>query len=202
MIYAAAIGELSSGISSSNGNNRQNTGCAYYMSLDVVSFAAYFMRHHNQLADGSGSTRRKSQSPQGAGPPECPSRACSCRALPVGRVLRRSRSAASQVRDVASGTDRGRCKIRSRHNVRTVATHVLSGRGRFQQSGPERSTASATRPQGCSQAHRRSDGLHRASSADRCTDPCSSAGARDQGGVRTCHSSAQHRTRPGAQKKP
>src|ERR1700676_1493264 len=201
MIYAAETGILASDIGYSSDNNRTKAHYADCLLLDVVNIAAYFIRHHEQLADGSGSTRRKSQSPQGAGPPECPSRACSCRALPVGRFLRRSRSAASQVRDVASGADRGRCKIRGRHDVRTVATDILSGGGRVQQRGPERFTASTTRPQRRSQAHCRSDEVYRESGADRRADSCSSAGARDQGGARTRHSSAQYRTRPGAQKK-
>src|SRR6266446_5050568 len=201
MIYAAETGVLSSDIGSCSDNNRAKAHYADCLLLDVASIAAYFIRHHKQLTDGSGATRRKSQSPQGAGPPECPSRACSCRALSIGRFLRRSRSAASQVRDVASGTDRGRCKIRVRRDVRTVATDILSGGGPVQQRVPERFTASTTRPQKRSQAHGRSDELYRESGADRRADSCSSAGARDQGGARTCHSSAQHRARPGAQKK-
>jgi hypothetical protein len=201
MIYAAEIGVSLSDIAKCIPLNRKKARYTDCLLLDVVDTAAYFIRHCNQPADGSGSTRRESQSPQGAGPPERPSRACSSRALPVGRVLRRSRPAASQIRDVASGTGRGRCKIRSRHDVRTVATDILSGRGRVQQRRPERFTTSTTRPQGRSQTHRRSDALHRESGANRRADSCSSTGARDQGEARTCHSSAQHRTRPGAQKK-
>jgi len=201
MIYAAASDDPSRDIHKYRSNSRQYFFNTSYLSLDITITAAYLIIHRKPPADGSGSTRRQNQSPQGAGASERSSRACACHALSVGRVLRRSRSGASQIRDVASGTDRGRCKIRSRRDVRAVAADILPGRGRVQQRGSERFTASTTRSEGRSQAHCRSDGLHRDSSAGRCSDPCPSACTRDQSRTGTCDSPAQHRTRPGAQKK-
>jgi hypothetical protein len=70
MIYAAEIGVSLSDIAKCIPLNRKKARYTDCLLLDVVDTAAYFIRHCNQPADGSGSTRRESQSPQGAGPPE------------------------------------------------------------------------------------------------------------------------------------
>lgn len=170
--------------------------------LDSGYCAAYFKIHtfreicsHVQArCQGRASqTTRRAQPESGAG----------ARALVPGRrVLRCPRSGTGEVRDVAAGEPRGRIQSRSRGAVRSVASHLLSGRSSL---CPRRTGGAATAPAGAegrAQAQARGDELYRAAPRGRRSNPRPHAGAQHRDRARRVGTSPQHRARNGAQKKP
>lgn len=163
--------------------------------------AAYNKLHLDSGVSRSGQDRsegRTSQAPRCLEPPP----GSGTRSLVLERtLLRRARSCASQVRDAATRSARGRQQVRGRRTLRRFATDVLSSGSRLLQGWTGRAATQAARPQEPPQAHARSHGVHRSAVGGNSPARHSCPVSTDQSRTRPCRSSPQYRARSGAEKK-
>ena len=133
--------------------------------------------------------------------PEPSSRTCSRAVVPERGLLRRPRSGPGEVRDAASGSHRGDREVGSSRTLRRVAPNVLPGRSRLRASGIERPDPQASRAEGRTQAHARSDAIYRREDCRGRSSRRPSARSTDQDRTGCAGPPPQYRTRPGAEKK-
>jgi hypothetical protein len=169
--------------------------------LYIGSCAAYIHLHIIHRRDHVGLARPQSRTSQASRWLKPPPRTRSRSLVSKQRFLRRARSGASQIRDAAPGTRRGRREERGGCPVRCVASDFLPGGSRLCTSGLERLVTQGARAQRCAQAHRRSHALHRRQADRRTSTRRPSVGRTDQDRTRCLRPPPQHRTRFGAEKK-
>jgi hypothetical protein len=172
-----------------------------HQELYIGPIAAYSLLHIGGRIRRSGPTRsegRASQAPRCVEPPP----RSGTRPLVLERtLLRRARSCASQVRDAALRSVRGRQKVRGSLTLRRFATDVLSSGSRILQGWTGRAVAETARSKEPPQAYARSHGVHRRAVGNHALFRCSCPVSTDQDRAWPCRSSPQYRARPGAEKK-
>jgi len=125
---------------------------------------------------------------------KCPSGGCCRRVILRQRVFRPSRSDAGQVRDAAAGPAGWNDSFAGGKNIRFFASFILPDTACLRPARISRFDASSSRPQACSQANRRCDGVYFSLQKQKSISSGNGSGNSDKAAFRIKRTSPQYRT--------